>query len=243
MDNINFYKSSKLQKYIPKITDEQVKYSGMKLFRHILICGSTGAGKTLALMNYIAHSSKPKDGTYKKIILVYKTHEPMYAFLKDELKDDLITFKSVGEMVSVDKFKDGSKDNTDKYLVIFDDCVNDKSRDELKKINDFFCYGRKKNITLCFLSQSFYQTDIFIRKQVSYILLCGIKGNKDLTSILRDYQMGDITREQMVNMYQVATRKNNPDEINFFKIDTAVDVPITQRFSRNWLGYLNPEQF
>ena len=116
MNNINFYKHEKLQKYIPKISDEQVKYSGMKLFRHILICGSTGAGKTLALLNYIAHSSKPRDGTYKKIILVYKSDEPLYRFLKDELKDDLITFKSVSEMMTVDKFKDGSKENTAKKI-------------------------------------------------------------------------------------------------------------------------------
>jgi Rad3-related DNA helicase len=243
MENVNYYKHKRLQKYLPNITDEQVKYTGLKLFRHILICGGTGSGKTLALMNYIALSSKVKDGTYKKIILCYKTDEPMYRFLKDELRNDLITFRSVGEMMDVQKFADGSADNTDKYLVIFDDCVNDKSRDELKKINDFFCFGRKKNITLMFLSQSFYQTDIFIRKQVSYVILSGIKGNRDLTSILKDYQMNDITKEQLIHMYQAASHKNDPDEVNFFKIDAGADTPITKRFSKNWLGYLNPDDF
>jgi len=34
---INFYTIEKMKKYLPDIKDEQVKYTGMKLFKHFLI--------------------------------------------------------------------------------------------------------------------------------------------------------------------------------------------------------------
>ncbi len=46
---INFYTVDKIKKYLPKINDEQEQYTGMKLFKHILICGGTGRVKVIVL--------------------------------------------------------------------------------------------------------------------------------------------------------------------------------------------------
>jgi len=234
MDTINFYKLDKTQKYLDKTKDEQVKYTGMVICRHILICGATGSGKTNALMNYIYLSSQPKKGTFAHIFLVYKTDEALYKLLKEELDDKITLIKKLSD-INVDRFPDQTKF---KYLIIFDDQINETDKKSLKIVDDFFTYGRKKGLTLLFLAQSFFDTDTFIRKQVGYVLLTGIKGNRDLNLILKEYSIGDVDSKQISNIYQDATTKKTPDDMPFFKIDTTC-CPINKRFSRNFIDYVN----
>ena len=81
---INFYNLKELNKYDNKDKDEQLKFTGMKIFKHFLIVGKTGSGKTNALMNYIRLSSIPSKGTFDKIFISYQTNEPLYDFLKEK---------------------------------------------------------------------------------------------------------------------------------------------------------------
>ena len=46
-------------------------------------------------------------------------------------------------------------DHKYKFLVIYDDCVTDNDSYSYKKVEEYFSFGRKKGITLAFLSQSF----------------------------------------------------------------------------------------
>jgi len=237
-DIINFYTIPKVKKHLSKFKDEQEKYTGMPLGKHILFCGSTGSGKSNALLNYIYLTSKPKDGTFSKIFFVYKTWEPLYKFLKDELKDNIEFCLGLSQCPKVDSFSDSSDKNQTQYLVIFDDCINDTSKMDLKIIKDYFTYGRKKNISICYLSQSFYQTDIFIRKQMSFLILNGITGKKDLTSILKDYSIGDVDIKKLYDMYQYCKE----DEFSFLKI-CCYQCKKDKKFSKNFTQYLNPEDF
>ena len=86
----NYYKSSRIQKKLPKIKDEQFDYTGMRINNHFLICGGTGIGKTNALYSYLLETSKPKNGTFKHIFIVYKTEEPLYEDLKEQLGKGII---------------------------------------------------------------------------------------------------------------------------------------------------------
>ena len=168
MENINIYKTKKLQKYLDNEIDNQKEYTGIGICKHILLCGSTGSGKTNALLNYLILTSKPRLGTFKHIFLCYKTQEPLYEFLKDELKNNLSEYKNL---------EDFPEQNKDKYLIIFDDCINDKDKKSEKKINQYFTYGRNKGITCLFLSQSYYDTLEFIRKKckLCYFVFNSIK--------------------------------------------------------------------
>ena len=67
---INFYELDKIKKYMPKIDDEQVKYTGMPLFKHILICGGTGSGKSNATMNYLRRTCELTQ-TYDPIQIIH----------------------------------------------------------------------------------------------------------------------------------------------------------------------------
>lgn len=239
---VNFYKLKKVQKHMPELKDEQKKHTGIPLQQHILACGKTGSGKSLALLNYILESSKPAKGTFFKVILCYKTYEGLYKYLEDELKEKLQLCEGIDAVPDIKSFADASETNKKQYLVIWDDCVNDKDAKQLKKIQPFYTYGRKKGITNFFLTQSFFQTDIFIRKQTSWLLLCGISGNQDLKAILRNYAIGDIDLPTMLSMYQYAKQKDEDDDITFLKV-CCYECPTNKKFSKNWLEYLSPADF
>ena len=232
MENINIYKTKKLQKYLDNEIDNQKEYTGIGICKHILLCGSTGSGKTNALLNYLILTSKPKLGTFKHIFLCYKTQEPLYEFLKDELKNNLSEYKNL---------EDFPEQNKDKYLIIFDDCINDKDKKSEKKINQYFTYGRKKGITCLFLSQSYYDTLEFIRKNVSYVILCSIQSNNDLYRILSEYSISDVNKKEMLKMYEYAVFKRNPDNMPFLKISR--NEIKDKKFSRNWLDYIDTNDY
>ena len=77
---------------------------------------------------------------------------------------------------------------------------------------------------------------------MSWILLCGINSNRDLSSICREYSIGDVDVEQMKAMYDYAKQQTEPNEINFLKICTQ-HCPIEKKFSKNWGEYLSPSNF
>ena len=238
MENINIYKTKKLQKYLDNEIDNQKEYTGIGICKHILLCGSTGSGKTNALLNYLILTSKPRLGTFKHIFLCYKTQEPLYDFLRDELKNNLSEYKNLEDFPSVDDFPEQT---IDKYLIIFDDCVNDKDKKSEKKINEYFTYARKKGITCLFLSQSYYDTLEFIRKNVSYVILCSIQSNNDLYRILSEYSISDVNKKEMLKMYEYAVFKRKHDDMPFFKISR--NETKDKKFSRNWLDYIDTNDY
>ncbi len=236
----NHYNDPRIQKRLPKQEDEQYQYTGMKINSHFLLCAGTGCGKTNALYDYILQTSEPKKGTFKKIFLCYKTDEPFYDDLKEQLGKQFLMFKSVAELPRVDDFQDATKEVTDKFLVIFDDCINDKDKVSYKKIDDYFTYGRKKNITICYLSQSFFDTDRFLRKQISYLLLLSIKGKRELRTILKDYGSVNVTVDELERIFEEATKPRDDDEMPFLKI-TCRKCPKNEMFSRDWIEYFQLE--
>jgi hypothetical protein len=237
----NHYKDEKISKRLPNKTDEQVEFTGMKINKHFLITGATGAGKTNALYDYLIQTSKPKHGTFKHIFLCYKTAEPMYEELVEQLgKQGITLYKSLADFPSVNEFNDAIADDYKyNYLVVFDDCINDKDKASYKKVNDYFTYGRKKNITICYLAQSFFDADTFIRKQMSYLLLLSIKGKTDLNNILREYSL-NCSQDKLLQIFDYATTPRDDDDIPFLKI-CCDKCPLNKKFSRDFIEYIDFE--
>lgn len=239
---VNFYTLKGMQKYLPKVKDEQVKQSGMPLQKHILMCGGTGAGKTNSLMNYIEKTSVNGKPAFDHMMLVYKTDEPLYNYLKDHLKDNITMYNGFSKFPSVDSFPDAGPKHSKQCLLVFDDCIQ-ATKKEMDLIRPYFIYGRKKNFTIVFLSQSFYQTDIFIRKQVSFVILNSINKKNDLRSILSDCAgSSDVDIDSLKNMYNYCKKKDDPTDIPFMKI-TCYEVDDDKKYSKGFLEYLNPEDF
>ena len=233
----NYYKSDRIQKKLPKLKDEQFEYTGMRVNQHFLICGGTGTGKTNALYSYLLETSRPTKGTFKHIFVVYKTEEPLYEDLKEQLGKGISFYKSIADLPSVDEFEDAIvNDFKHQYLIVYDDCVNDKDKASYTKVKNYFTYGRKKGITICYLTQSFFTSDGFIRKQMSYLLLLSIKGRTDLNNILREYGSLQCEPTELYRIFKTATEKHG-DELPLLKIDCN-QVSNDVKFSRDFIQYL-----
>lgn len=233
-DIVNFYSLKGVAKHLDSRADEQRQWTGIKKNSRLLICGASGSGKSNCLLNYLALASKPARGTFKHIFLCYKTDEPLYEYLKDKIKGDITCYKSLESFPEASSFPD---QNEDQYLVIIDDCVMDKDRASSKKIGEYFAFGRKKSLTICFLSQSYFDTPTFVRKNINYLLLTSIAGNRDLRLIVKDYLRSNVSVEQLQEMYEHATMK----ELDFFKIDLTA-CKLNQKFSRNFTDYFSLEE-
>ena len=240
---INFYEVDKVKKYLPKHNDEQKEYTGIPVSDHILIVGKTGSGKSNCLMNLIHETSKPKKGTYKKIILVVKKKEALIKYLEDRLGPDFITiYNSVEDLPLVDSLEDLSEKNDKRYLLVFDDCINEDKKINVKKILDYFTFARNKGVQVTYLSQSYFQTPIFIRKNVGFTLICGISNKRDLSLIFTDFCTSDVTPEMLNQMYKYCKEPDYEGEMPFMKL-CNYQCPISKKYSKNFLEYLKPEDF
>jgi hypothetical protein len=244
---INFYELDAMKEFMPKIDDQQKAYTGMPLNQHFLLCGGTGSGKTLGLLNYLQRTSIPKKGTFDKIFMCVKKLEPPNLFLMKKLGPDLLhMYTSVDKFPDVSEFPDlggvGKKKNNKQWLIVFDDCISENNKANRKKIDDYMIYSRSKGCTVAYLSQSYYQTPIFIRRQMSFLLLCSIKSKKELTSILKDYSIANVSDQTLQEMYTYAKKKDSPNEVTFLKLCTY-EVPADKKFSRNFLEFINPSDF
>lgn len=235
MSLINFYDVDKIKKKLPKGNDEQYQFTNIKIRTRNLLVGASGTGKTSAVANFIYLSSQAKKGTFKHVYLLYKTDEPIYDFLQEELGKHISVFKEIKDIPDVKEFADNPKYE---ILFIFDDVVNEKKASDIKKIQDYYKIGRKKGITSFFLSQSYFQTDKFFRDNLNNILLLSIKSTKDFQRIINEYELPEITPEQVTKMFKYATTRH----MDFLKI-CCDHVPLEQKFTHNFTEFLNPADF
>lgn len=231
---INFYTTDRIKKKLPKEKDLQQNFTKMKIDCRFLICGGSGTGKTNSLMNYIYQTGKVKNGTFTHVFLCFKTSEILYDDLIEQLDSQISIYKTLESFPDCNQFPDQTKD---KYLCIFDDCVNEKSSASVKKINEYFAYSRKKGITCCFISQSYYDTPTFLRKNMNYLLLLSISGNRDLIGILREFNVTDMTKEKLQKIYNYAITPRTENDMPFLKI-TCFKTPDNEKYSRNFSEYI-----
>lgn len=234
---INFYTLPKVQKYLKKGDDEQYQWTNMKIYKHFGLIARTGAGKTNALLNYLKLTSQGK-GTFDHIFFCYQTDEELYDYLKDSIPKKQITFiKGVDNFPDVNEFPDQVKNEKErKYLVVFDDCLNEINKKNIKKIEDYFKLGRKRSITLSFLGQRYYDVSKFVRAQLSYTLIANM-GIKDAVAILKD-SGADMTKEKLMKIFKYAVRKEDDDDLPFMKI-CNINCPASEKFSRNFTDFID----
>lgn len=238
----NYYENKDVKKYMPKLQDEQLKNTGIPLTNHILLVGGTGSGKSNTFINFLSETmEKPKTPSFKTIHMLIRKVEPFNLFLKEKLGNLIFFYTKIEDFPSVNDFQELNNKNSDCHLIVFDDFITDKNSKNVKKIEDYLIYGRGRGCQVILLSQSFYQTNILLRKQVSFLILCGINGKRDLLSILKDYAMDGIDFKQLKRMYEYA-KKPYKDEPTFLKIQCTI-CPLNKKFSKYWLMYLNPNDF
>jgi hypothetical protein len=102
---------------------------------------------------------------------------------------------------------------------------------------NYFTYGRKKGLTIIYLTQSFFDSDSFIRKQMSYLILLENKGKTDLNNILREFGGLQVEKNELYKIAKYALTPDENDELPFLKITTG-KCSDDKKFSKGWLNYI-----
>lgn len=207
---INFYEQLPSEYKGKKQNNPHLKLTHIALPAFILISGRTGSGKTNSVINYLSLTSRNRKGTWDKIVICCKNFsaDPLYRFIKDK-QPKLV------DVYEVDS--DGLPDpetytGQGQILIIFDDLVNEKAYEP--QINQFFKYGRKLGFSMAFLTQDYFKTNSFIRKNINYLWLFNLNSNTEKNNILRNYPF----MIDYMNLFKELKQEDNKPS-NFVNID------------------------
>ena len=174
----------------------------------LLICGGTGTGKTNALCDLLIDPKGLYSVNYEKVYLYAEDlTEPKYEYL---IKEYTQTAQHMGvPLEEIFVYSDDPKDIIDVHdldknkmnIVIFDDLVTLKDQ---KKIKDLYKRGRKKNADVIYLTQDYFLTPIFIRRQLSNLIFFQPNQNRDKTQLSTEWGCGD--RKSFIKLIDNATQ-------------------------------------
>lgn len=182
----------------------------------ILICGSSGKGKTNLLLSLLFEHLQ-----FTRLYVNCKDEfEFKYELLRSilnkvkekEKSEDFFWFNSTSEgIINVD-----SLDKRHKNLIVFDDFVTEKAAQD--KINSLFVRGRKKNATVIYLTQSYFNTPKIIRLQCNYKIFFRNTDNREMNHIFGN-EGGCLNKQTFIQLFQEATK----EPYSFFLIDNETD--------------------
>ena len=203
----------------------------------ILIIGGSGSRKTNALLNLI--NNQPD---IDKIYLYAKDpYEAKYQYLinkrekvgLDDFDDPKAFIEYSNDMQDVYK-------NTDDYnlrkkrkvLIVFDDMIADMiNNNKLNPIvNEFFIIGRKLNISIVFITQSYFKVAKDVRLNSTHFFIMKIPNKRELQQIALNHS-SDIDFKDFRKIYKKYTK----EPYYFLVNDTALPSDDTLKFRKNLL--------
>ena len=173
----------------------------------------SGSGKTNALLNLI--DNQPD---IDKIYLYAKDpHEAKYQYLinireSTELKhfnDPKAFIEYSNDMQDVYKNIDEyNPDKENKILIVFDDMIADMIHN--KKLNsivtELFIRGRKLNISLVFITQSYFKVPKDVRLNSAHSFIMKISDKRELQQIAQNHS-SHISTKDFINIHKEYTAK------------------------------------
>ena len=201
----------------------------------ILIIGGSGSGKTNALLNLIENQPD-----IDKIYLYAKDpYEAKYQYLINKregvginhFNDPKAFIEYSNDMQDV--YKNIDEYNTDKerkILIVFDnmiaDMINNKKLNSI--VTELFIRGRKLNISLVFITQSYFKVPKDVRLNTSHFFIAKIPNKRELQQIAINHS-SDISTEDFINIYRECTAEPYSFLVNDATL--ASDNPL--RFRKN----------
>ena len=178
----------------------------------ILIIGGSGSGKTSALLNLIK-----KQVDIDKIYLYAKDlSEPKYEFLIKKAEDVGIKYcndpnafiECSNRMNDVYQNIDGYKPSRRrKILIVFDDMIADimANKNFQAIIKELFIRCRKVNISLAFITQSYFSVPKDVRLNSTHYLIMKINNRKELQNTVINHS-ADMDYNNFARIYRECTR-------------------------------------
>ena len=138
-----------------------------------------------------------------------------------------------------DVYKNIDENNTDKeckIIKVFDDMIADMINN--KKLNstviELFIRGRKLNIFLVFITQSYFKVPKDVRLNTSHFFIAKIPNKRELQQIAINHS-SDINTKDFANIY----RKCTDEPYYFLVIDTMLASNNSLRFRKNLFNVYN----
>jgi hypothetical protein len=193
------------------------------------VVAPSGSGKTNFVLNLLKIFSQG-EGTFADIAIITRNKdEPLYNYLSGE--HDQIQVKE--GMHSTPRLDDMDKKYN--HLVIWDDLVLSKN---LQPVEEYYMRARKKNCSVIFLSQSYYDIPSFIRKNSSYLVLLNLGGSKrEQTAIMNEWS-SDLDKDELKAVYNDATSQHLRP-----LIITGGKVERNKKYRKGFLEYYNLDEF
>jgi hypothetical protein len=173
----------------------------------IIIVAPSGGGKTNLVLNLII-----KMLLFDRLYVYVKDlEEDKYVFLLglmqeleekfnelNETEDELVTFSDKGEdIVDVNDLNPKMQN-----LVIIDDAILDSKANE--KVSELFIRGRKRNSTIIYQTQSYFDMPKIIRLNANYLILLNVNNKRELIEIAKTYAC-DIDFQEFKKLYEECT--------------------------------------
>ena len=196
----------------------------------ILIIGGSGSGKTNALLNLINHVLN-----IDNIYLYSKIHTKQNFYSKNMkmLEQSILMIqKLLLNIQTIWMIKDYDPNKKRKILIVFDDMIADMLSN--KKLNpivtELFIRGRKLNISLVFITQSYFAVPKNIRLNSTHYFVMKIPNKRELQQIAFNHS-SDIDFQDFMNLY----KKSTAEPYSFLVIDTTLPSDNSLRFRKNLL--------
>ena len=205
----------------------------------MLIKGPSRSGKTNTLLNLIQNLNETT--SVDKIYLYAKDlSEPKYEFLISNRKnagikhfnDSTAFIEYSNDMDDVfTNIDDYNKKRKRKVLIVFDDMIVDiMSRKKIKAIiKELFIRCRKLNISIVFITQSYFRTHKDARLNSTHYIIMKIQSKNELQNIAQE-NSGDIDFKDFLKTY----KDHTSEPYSCMIIDTTVPSGNPMRFRKNF---------
>ena len=179
----------------------------------MLIIGPSGSGKTNTLLHLI-NNIDPIDKIY---LYAKDKNEKKYQYLINKreqagtknLNDPHAFIEYSSDMNDVlDDINNYNKNRDKKVLIIFDDMIADIMRSEKFKaiVKELFIRCRKLNISIVFITQSYFRTPKDARLNSTHYILMKTYNKKELKSIAEE-NSGHLDFKDFLKIYNFCTKE------------------------------------
>ena len=178
-----------------------------------MIIGGSGSGKTNALINFINEQND-----IDKIYLYAKdSGEPKYECLIKKRKDlgikhfnDPNAFTECSNTMDdvYENINDYNRSRKRKILIVFDDMIADiMTNKKFRAIfKELFIRCRKLNISLVFITQSYFSVPKDVRLNSTHYLIMKINNKRELKNIALNHS-ADIAYKDFIKIYREYTKE------------------------------------
>ena len=204
----------------------------------ILIIGSSGSGKTNALLNLINNQPDidkiylyAKDPYEKKFQYLINKHEEVGL---DHFNNPKTFTEYSNDMRDVYKnIEDYNLGKERKILIVFDDMIADVINNEKLNsiVTELFIRGRKLNISIAFITQSYFKVPKDVRLNSTHFFIMKILNKRELQQIALNHS-SDIDFKDFMKIYKECTKEQYSFSVN----DTTLQLDNPLKFRYNLLG-------